>query len=90
MVKGGEDRNLAKVKKKFGLYPENSSKALKIFKQKDHSFGNVKNGLEGSKTLIRICGSNVVRNYKLNLDNASGDSKKWIYSDYLAGRVKKT
>ena len=35
-----------------------------------------------------MCGRNV-RNDKMNLDNASGDSKQ-VDSNYLGGRVKET
>lgn len=38
---------------------------------------------------IGICGSNVVRNYKLNLDIASEDSKQWLDSDYLGDNERK-
>lgn len=38
---------------------------------------------------IRICGSNAVRSYELDLDSASGDSKKWVDSDYLGGALRR-
>ena len=69
-------------------------RSLKIFKQIWSHFRKIsvsvmwKLDWEVEKSQIIMCGRNV-RNDKMNLDNASGDSK-WVDSDYLGGRVKET